>query len=82
MKYVVYGRLGVCPHCDNAKEFLESRKIEFEFLDVDETEGAMDAIKKDGFRSIPAIYFNDGESDKWEVVGGFTELQTHKGVGA
>ena len=56
---VVYGAPW-CPWCMKAKEFLESKNIEFEWKDVQDTAAAEEAHKKSGQTGIPVIDI-DGE---------------------
>ena len=58
-----------CPFCIRAKKLLESKGIEFEEINVDETPGLREEIvQKTGHKTIPQIFIND------EFIGGFTEL--------
>ncbi len=76
MRFVVYGR-ETCPVCTKALDFLKLKGLEdsAQYVDLDVTDGALEGIKRDGFKTIPAIYYNDGESDAWTVVGGYRQLQ-------
>ena len=51
---VVYGAPW-CPWCMKTKEFLEERKIEFEWKDVQDQALAQEAYRKSGQAGIPII---------------------------
>lgn len=63
----VYGTPS-CRYCDMAKELLKAKRIEYEYVDVTEDEGAGKMFKENSFRTVPQIF----EGDKH--IGGFTEL--------
>lgn len=50
-----------CPDCRRAKRFLQDNQINFEFIDVETTDGASDYVMKvnNGKRIIPTIIIND-----------------------
>ncbi|AWG21905.1 pyridine nucleotide-disulfide oxidoreductase [Flavobacterium faecale] len=50
-----------CPDCRRAKRFLQDNQINFEFIDVENTEGASEYVMKvnNGKRIIPTILIND-----------------------
>jgi glutaredoxin len=69
MKAIVWSR-NQCPYCDQAKNLLKSKGIEFEErnVSVDWTkEQLLEAVPN--ARTVPQIFL-DGE-----LVGGFTELR-------
>ena len=69
MKAIVWSK-NQCPYCDQAKNLLKSRGIEFEErnVSVDWTrEQLLEAVPN--ARTVPQIFL-DGE-----LVGGFTELR-------
>lgn len=48
-----------CPWCDKAKEFLESKKVKFEVIDVSENqEAAKEMVEKSGQMGVPQIEIN------------------------
>jgi glutaredoxin 3 len=53
-KVIVYGAPW-CPWCMKAKGFLESKKIDFEWKDVQNTGVAEEAYRKSGQAGIPVI---------------------------
>jgi thioredoxin reductase (NADPH) len=59
-KLVMYGA-DWCPDCQRAKHFLQDNQINFEFIDVETTEGASEFVMNanNGKRIIPTILFND-----------------------
>jgi len=73
MKITTY-TLSWCPHCKALKEYLNSKKLEYENIDVEENDDAAeDIIEKTGQSGFPIIDI-DGEiligfdKDKIEVL--------------
>ena len=60
----------VCPYCVNAKNFLKSKNIAFEEINIEQTPQAHDFIMKAGHRTVPQIYHNG----KLFVEGGWQGL--------
>lgn len=57
-----------CPHCEELKDFLKQKKIEFEDIDVEENdEIAEEIIEKTGQNGFPVIDING------EIIIGFDE---------
>lgn len=59
-----------CAYCDQAKELLTRRGVEFVEVKIDEDATAKAFILKEGHRSVPQIY----SGDKLFVSGGFMGL--------
>ena len=59
-----------CPFCDQAKNLLKLKNIEFEEIRVDENPDARQFIVNEGHRTVPQIY-KDG---KLFVQGGYQGL--------
>ena len=54
----VYGT-PTCPWCNKAKEFLNEKKVEFEYFDVSENqEAAKEAIEKSHQQGVPVLDVN------------------------
>ena len=53
-KITVYGAPW-CPWCMKAKQFLEEKKIDFEWKDVQDSSAAEEAYHKSGQAGIPVI---------------------------
>lgn len=69
MKAVVWSK-NQCPYCDQAKNLLKARNIEFEERNINTTytkEQLLEAVPT--ARTLPQIFLDD------EYVGGFTELR-------
>ena len=67
---IIYGKPN-CPQCAMAKSLLDSRGIEYDYIDITTTgKSAAEITGRAGVRSLPQIYL-DGE-----YIGGFTELNT------
>ena len=59
-----------CPHCDSAKQFLESKDIEFEVINIEKDNEAKEFLVGEGHRSVPQIY----KDDELFVEGGYSAL--------
>lgn len=59
-----------CPHCDSAKQFLESKDIEFEVVNIEQDSEAREFLVGEGHRSVPQIY----KDDELFVEGGYSAL--------
>lgn len=59
-----------CPYCDQAKNFLKSKNINFQEVRIDQDAEARDFIVSQGHRTVPQIYM-DG---KIFVEGGWQGL--------
>jgi glutaredoxin 3 len=71
MKAVVWSK-DACPFCDQAKNLLKSKGIEFEERNVSKDwtkEQLLEAVPT--ARTLPQIFLDD------QYVGGFTELRKH-----
>jgi glutaredoxin len=70
MKAIVWSKNG-CPFCDQAKNLLTSKSIEFEERNIEKDwsrEQLLEAVPT--ARTLPQIFLDD------QLVGGFTELRT------
>jgi glutaredoxin 3 len=71
MKAIVWSK-NACPFCDQAKNLLKSRGIEFEERNVSKDwtkEQLLEAVPN--ARTLPQIFLDDAH------IGGFTELRRH-----
>lgn len=63
-----------CPWCKKLKDWLKSKKVAFQDIDVTESDTARDEmIEKSGQMGVPVIIIKN--KDKEEVVVGFTEAK-------
>jgi glutaredoxin len=71
MKAIVWSK-NACPFCDQAKNLLKSKGIEFEERNV-QTEWTKEQLLEavPTARTLPQIFLDD------EYIGGFTELRKH-----
>jgi glutaredoxin-related protein len=70
MKAIVWSKNG-CPFCDQAKNLLKSKNIEFEERNIEKDwsrEQLIEAVPN--ARTLPQIFLDE------QLVGGFTELRT------
>jgi glutaredoxin len=72
MKFKVYGK-PQCSFCVRAKMLLESKGIEYEYVDLLKDVEAMAYIKSSGAKTVPQIY--DITEETPTLVGGFEDLQ-------
>ncbi|NLE77657.1 MAG: NrdH-redoxin [Chloroflexi bacterium] len=58
---LVYGTTW-CPDCTRAKKFFDQHCIPYQWINIEEVEGAADTVLElnDGRRSVPTILFPDG----------------------
>jgi len=71
VEVVVYGKPN-CPFCDKAKNILDSKGIEYNYVDISEDVDSFEFIRNQGFRTVPQIFVNGeyhGESDSANTVG-------------
>lgn len=60
-----------CPFCDRAINFMKSRNIEFDIIDLTGQPEEIDRIKHEtGWRTVPIILING------KLIGGYTDLKT------
>ena len=65
---IIYGKPN-CPQCSMAKSLLDSKGIEYEYIDITTTgKSAAEITGRPDVRSLPQVYLNG------EYVGGFNEL--------
>lgn len=60
----------ICPYCVKAKNYLESKGIEYETVNIEENREERNWLMDNGFRSVPQIFVNK----KLLVQGGANEL--------
>lgn len=68
MKITLYSKSG-CPLCDQSKNLLKSKNMEYEEYWADANPVAEQRMREASIRQMPAIYIND------QYVGGFAGLQ-------
>ncbi len=47
-----------CPHCEQAKSWLDSNKIEYKVVDISVDNEALDMLREQGHKSVPQLYLN------------------------
>ena len=47
-----------CPYCDMAKNWMKSKNIAFNEVNIEQDQQAHDFIMEQGHRTVPQIYFN------------------------
>ena len=68
--YVVYGKKG-CPLCVKSVAMIERFEKIYSYIDIEEDGQALGFLVKQGFKSLPQIYYND------KHIGGYNDLQKH-----
>ena len=70
MKNIKIYTTSYCPFCVAAKDFLKSKGMEFEEIDVENDPDLREKLSQElDYRTVPMIFI-DGE-----FIGGFSELQ-------
>lgn len=59
-----------CPYCVNAKNYLQSRNINYHEVNIEEDAEAREFILEQGHRTVPQIY----QGDRLLVEGGWQGL--------
>ena len=73
MKYKVYGT-DRCPYCSLAKNLLERKKLEYEYLTVDPASDILQELKDyTKWSTVPLVFEVDDKGIE-TFVGGFSEL--------
>lgn len=71
MKAVVWSK-DQCPYCDQAKNLLKMKGIEYEERNINNGWSRDDLLSAvPGARSVPQIFLDE------QLIGGFTELKKH-----
>ena len=71
MTYTIYGRSG-CQPCQQAKSLLESKGVEFTYVDVMALpKGELADFLSKGFKTVPQIFWEDTH------IGGLEDLKDH-----
>lgn len=71
-KIIVYGKPN-CSFCKRASALLESKKLNFDYIDLSDNQTALDYIKSIGCRTVPQIFINGTH------VGGYDDLVEYFG---
>jgi len=67
MKVEIYGRPR-CEYCDAAKRFCETKKLKYQYFELDVDYTVEELFEKVQFKTYPQIFINGG------AVGGYTEF--------
>jgi len=76
MFHIVTRKTPPCPYCVAAKNYLESNKIEYKEIPIEEV---IDTIRALGIKTVPAIFKTESLSMD-SFLGGFDQLKTYKFV--
>lgn len=62
VKKILFYGADWCPDCKRAKRVLDEKKVEYEYIDLEENPNAVEKVIEinNGMRSIPTIIFPDG----------------------
>ena len=61
-----------CQHCGSAKQFLQTKNINFQEINVDTNPAAREFLVSQGHRSVPQFYV----ANRLLVAGGWDQLRT------
>ncbi len=66
-----------CPHCINAKQFLENKNINYQEINIETDTEAREFILSQGHKSVPQIYVGDRllVSGGWQGLSKLTTEQ-------
>lgn len=67
MKYTIYGKQG-CINCNKAKQFLDGKGIDYEYVDLGTNPEALEFILAEGHKQVPQIYLEGS------YIGGYEGL--------
>ena len=72
-KITVYGTHTGCPQCNATKKFLDTKNIDYEFIDITDNESLREELRNEGYQSMPVVKTH---KDVWT---GFqpTKLKAH-----
>lgn len=69
MNKVIIYTTSYCPYCKRAKGLLDSKGLDYEEINLEDSPGEKSEIfKKYNWRTVPIIFIND------KFIGGFDEL--------
>lgn len=76
--FEIYGRKN-CSWCDAAKALLERKGLSYSYLDIEENERYRDIFKHfwPEAKTVPQILHWKNEPSKFELIGGYTELEQY-----
>jgi mycoredoxin len=62
MKQMILYGASWCADCRRSRNYLDSKNISYEYIDIDSVPGAADKVAEinNGLKSIPTILFPDG----------------------
>lgn len=73
-KYTIIGRTSpACKYCEKAKELLDAKGIEYEFIDLTGRNTAIEVFKSLGHTTVPLVI----DRDSGVVIGGYDDLFIH-----
>ncbi len=68
-----------CPYCDQLKDYLKEKKVEFEEVDLSKKpDEAEKLVKKTGQMGVPATIITDGDDE--EAIVGFDVEKINKAL--
>lgn len=70
MKIVIYGTAD-CKWCDRAKELVTGLNLDYDYVDVAESEEAQTMFREQGLRTVPQVF------DSNTRIGGYEALKAH-----
>jgi len=73
-KITIYTKTG-CPHCHKAMDMMNTLKLDFEEINVDNIEDQQELVERTNVMSVPQIFIGK------EFLGGYDELIELKSSG-
>lgn len=61
-KITVYGTHTGCPQCNATKKFLDTKNVDYEFIDITDNESLREELRNEGYQSMPVVKTN---KDVW-----------------
>ena len=71
MKEVIIYSKNLCGYCTMAKNWLNSKGIEYKEINIEEQTEAREFVISEGHRTMPQIYIND------KSIGGYDQLKNY-----
>ena len=51
----VYGTLTGCPQCNATKKFLDTKNVDYEFIDITNDDNLREELRGEGYQSMPVV---------------------------
>ena len=68
--FSVYG-IAQCPSCVKAKQTLEQKGYEFDYINLDKQPEKFEDLSKQGFKTVPQVYHNGKHIGGYEALADY-----------